>query len=235
MTRQVKRPEIRKNEILNVARKFFFQKGYEQTSIQDIIDDLSIAKGTFYHYFKSKLDLLDKLTDQTTNEIYVSLKPIVESDMNATDKFNAIFKAASTMKMANIDVFVVIIKVLFKDENTIIREKMYRNTAKKTIPLYATIIKQGIAEGIFDVQSPDDVAEILIQIGTNLNETVCRLFLAERKDPNHLVRTMVNKLKIYQDTIERIIAAPKGSIQFYIPGEYENMVREFYKKLKGDV
>lgn len=235
MTREIKKPEIRKNEIINAARKFFYQKGYEQTSIQDIINDLGIAKGTFYHYFTSKIDLLDKLTDQTTNEVYVSLKPIVESDMNAIDKFNAIFKATSTMKMANIDVFVVIIKVLFKDENTIIREKMYRNSIKKTTPLYSTIIKQGIAEGVFDVQSPDDVAEILIQIGTNLNETICRLFLAERKDPDHLVRTMVNKLKIYQDTIEHILAAPKGSIQFYIPGEYENMVREFYKKIKEDV
>lgn len=235
MTREVKKPEIRKNEIIDAARKFFFQKGFDQTSVQDIIDALGIAKGTFYHYFTSKIDLLDKLTDRTTNEIFISLKPIVESDMNATDKFNKIFKAASTMKMANIDVFVVIIKVLFKDENTIIREKMYRNSVKKTMPLYSTIIRQGIAEGIFDVQSPDDVAEILIQIGTNLNETICRLFLAEREDPDHLVRTMVSKIKIHQDIIERILAAPKGSIRLYIPGEYENMIREFYKKLKEDV
>ncbi len=235
MTREVKRPEIRKNEILDAARKFFFQKGFDQTSVQDIINELGIAKGTFYHYFTSKIDLLDKLTDRTTNEIYVSLKPIVESDANATDKFNKISKAASAMKMANIDVFVVIIKVLFKDENTIIREKMYRNSVKKTKPLYSTIIKQGIAEGIFDVRSPDDVAEILIQIGTNLNETVCRLFLAEREDPDHLVRIMVSKIKIYQDTIERILAAPKGSIRLYIPGEYENMIREFNKKLKENV
>ena len=235
MTREVKRPEIRKNEILDAARKFFFQKGFNQTSVQDIINELGIAKGTFYHYFTSKIDLLDKLTDRTTNEMYVSLKPIVESDANATDKFNKISKAASAMKMANIDVFVVIIKVLFKDENTIIREKMYRNSVKKTIPLYSTIIKQGIAEGIFDVRSPDDVAEILIQIGTNFNETVCRLFLAEREDPDHLVRTMVSKIKIYQDTIERILTAPKGSIQLYIPGEYENMIREFNKKLKENV
>ena len=149
MTREVKRPEIRKNEILDAARKFFFQKGFNQTSVQDIINELGIAKGTFYHYFTSKIDLLDKLTDRTTNEMYVSLKPIVESDTNATEKFNKISKAASAMKMANIDVFVVIIKVLFKDENTIIREKMYRNSVKKTIPLYSTIIKQGIAEGIF--------------------------------------------------------------------------------------
>ena len=49
------------------------------------------------------------------------------------------------------------------------------------------------------------------------------------------MRTMVSKIKIYQDTIERILTAPKGSIQLYIPGEYENMIREFNKKLKENV
>ena len=79
------------------------------------------------------------------------------------------------------------------------------------------------------------MAEILIQVGTNLNEIICRLFLTERENPDYLVRTMVNKIKIYQDAIERILAAPKGSIQLYIPGEYENMVRAFFNKLKEDV
>lgn len=234
MTRQVKKPDIRKNEILDTAQKFFFQKGFDQTSVQDIINELNIAKGTFYHYFTSKIDLLNKLTDRTTNDIYVSLKPIVESDMNALDKFNTTFKAASALKMANIDVFVLILKVLFKDENTIIREKMYRNSIKKTTPLYSKIIKQGIAEGIFHVESPDDVAEIMIDIGTSLNETICRLLLRENTDPEELEQTIVHKLKIYQDTVERILGANKGSIHFYIHGEYENMIRAFYKKLKEE-
>ena len=234
MKRQVKRPEIRKNEILDTAQKFFFQKGYEQTSIQDIIDDLDIAKGTFYHYFASKNDLLDQLTDRATNDIYTSIKPIVDSDMSALEKFNTTFKAASTLKMANIDVFVLIVKVLFKDENTIIREKMYRNSVKKTTPLYSKIIRQGVDEGIFHIGSPDDVAEIMVQIGTNLNETICRLLLNENIEPDDLEQTVVHKLKFYQDTVERILGAPRGSIHFYISGEYENMIRAFHKKIKEE-
>ncbi|MCK4251013.1 TetR/AcrR family transcriptional regulator, partial [candidate division WOR-3 bacterium] len=104
MTRQVKKPEIRKNEIIDAARKFFFQKGYEQTSIQDIIDDLSIAKGTFYHYFKSKLDLLDQLIDRTTSEMSASIKPILNMDMNAIEKFNKVFQVATAVSLQNIDV-----------------------------------------------------------------------------------------------------------------------------------
>lgn len=234
MTRQVKKPNIRKNEILDTARKFFFRNGYDQTSIQDIIDDLGIAKGTFYHYFTSKTDLLNKLTDRTTNEIYSSLKPIVESDMDAIEKFNKLFIAATAVKVANIDVMVIMLKVLFKDENTIIREKMYRNAVIKTTPLYTDIIKQGIKQGFFDTQFPEDTAEIIVQLGTRWNETICRILLRKHDDPQELTQLLVNKIKVYQDAIEGILGAPKGSIKIYVPGEYESIVKKFHEKLKEE-
>ena len=55
MARTVKEPDVRRNEILDVAQQFFYTKGYEQTSVHDIIDQIGIAKGTFYHYFGSKV------------------------------------------------------------------------------------------------------------------------------------------------------------------------------------
>ena len=56
------RHDKRKNEIFDCAGELFYTEGYEKTSIQQIIDKLGIAKGTFYHYFSSKFDLLNQLT-----------------------------------------------------------------------------------------------------------------------------------------------------------------------------
>jgi len=232
MTREVKKPEIRKNEILDAARKFFFQKGYEQTSIQDIIDDLSIAKGTFYHYFTSKLDLLDQLIDRTTSEICSSLKPILNMDMNAIEKFNKLFRAATAIKMQKLDVFLVMLKVMFRDENTIIRVKMYRRMVEKNKPLFSSIIEQGIKEGVFNAPYPDDTAELLMQMGAGLNEMICRLFIREEKDSDHLIQVMESKIKLYQDAMERILGAPQGSFQVYIPEDYGDILTMFYKKLR---
>ena len=64
MPRIVKDPDVRRNEILDVAQKQFYQKGYEQTAIRDVIDEVGIAKGTFYYYFNSKLDLLDAMIER---------------------------------------------------------------------------------------------------------------------------------------------------------------------------
>ena len=233
MTRIVKKPEVRKNEILDAARKFFFQKGYEQTTIQDILDELGIAKGTFYYYFTSKLDLLNKLIDRTTSEISASLRPILKMDINAIEKFNKIFQTATIVKMQKIDVLLVMLKVMFTDENTIIRVKMYRRMVEKNKILYSSIIKQGIKEGVFNTSYPDDAAELLMQIGTGLNETICRLLIQQNEDPEYIIQVLTSKIKLYQDAMERILGAPQGSLQVYIPEDYEEMVKLFYNKLRG--
>lgn len=57
--RIVKEHDERKNEIIDTAAELFLDKGYDQCSINDILNSIGIAKGTFYHYFKSKEDVLD--------------------------------------------------------------------------------------------------------------------------------------------------------------------------------
>ncbi len=54
MARIVKEYSVRRNEILDAARQLVYTKGYEQMTIQDILDYLQISKGAFYHYFDSK-------------------------------------------------------------------------------------------------------------------------------------------------------------------------------------
>ena len=234
MTRKVKKPGVRKNEILDAARKFFFQKGYNQTTIQDIIDELSIAKGTFYYYFTSKIDLLDQLVDRTTSAISASIKPILNTDMNAIEKFNKIFQAATAVSMQNIDVFLVTLGVMFRDENTIIRVKMYRRMVEKNTPLFSSIIEQGIKEGVFNNPYPSDAAELLMQIGVTLDETICKLILHEDETLEHLAKIMAQKIKLYQDAMERVLGAPQGSLQVYIPEDYEEMVKLFYEKSREE-
>ena len=70
MSKIVKDFEERKNELLETSKKLFFSKGYEHTSVHDIIDAVGIAKGTFYHYFKSKEDLLNEILDLLSERIH---------------------------------------------------------------------------------------------------------------------------------------------------------------------
>lgn len=230
MPREVKSPEIRKNEILVTAQRFFFNKGFESTSIQDIIDELGIAKGTFYHYFNSKTDLLDQLINSITDEMYSLLTPIVKSDMTAIEKFNTMFREGTAFKMNNPEVFIIMLKVLFTDENTILRTKMYRKMVEKMTSMYAEIIQQGNDEGVFHVSMPDDIAELLLQIATLLNETICRIMLRKDTDQRILTDMIRTKLAVYQDTMENILHTPHGSITL-LEGDLEDMVKTYLQQI----
>ena len=82
MARMIKREEydLRRNNIIEAAGRLVYTKGYEQMSIQDILDDVHISKGAFYHYFSSKQALLEALIEQMALQVIQLLVPIIQDD-----------------------------------------------------------------------------------------------------------------------------------------------------------
>ena len=81
----MKKGEKRKHELLKIAYEMFLRRGYENTSVDEIIAKAQIAKGTFYYYFRSKDNLLDTLSDVLDAE-YMRLAADLPEEMNAFDK-----------------------------------------------------------------------------------------------------------------------------------------------------
>ena len=67
--RVVKEAEERRNEILDVAQRLFTAKGFDNTSTNDILNEIGIARGTLYYHFKSKEEILDAMIDRTTKQL----------------------------------------------------------------------------------------------------------------------------------------------------------------------
>ena len=102
MKRIVKDPMVRRNEILDVAERLVSTKGYEQMAIQDIMDELQIAKGTVYHYFDSKAALLEALVERMGEQIEQLVLPIVQDpNLAALDKLLRYFAAIDQWKLAH--------------------------------------------------------------------------------------------------------------------------------------
>ena len=83
MVRVVKKPEERKSEIVATACQLFLSKGYDRTTMKDVMRDLGIAKGTIYHYFSSKEELLEAVIDSVAEDEMVRLKEILK-DLEGT-------------------------------------------------------------------------------------------------------------------------------------------------------
>jgi AcrR family transcriptional regulator len=213
MTRIVKQPDVRRTEILEVAQRLFFQKGYEQTSVQDIIAEIGIAKGTFYHYFNSKQGLLDGMIERMIEQTLQSLEPLVADDqLCAVEKFEKFFGNIADWKAENKAFFLDIMTIWYNDENAILRQKGHTLSVVKTVPLLAKIIEQGIAEGVFTIEYPADIAEIMLQIMHALSDTLAKIIMNETHDDDALA-IIERKTMVYHRVIERILNAPAGSIK----------------------
>lgn len=215
MTRRiVKQYNVRYNEILDCAQSLFYTLGYEQTSIQMIIDEVGIAKGTFYHYFDSKEDLLDGVTQRMLDQTLEIITPILEDDhLNSLEKFKQFINHLSNWKLENITFFKEVMKVYYLEENALFREKIKLATIHFAVPLLNQIIRQGIEEGEFQTDDPELAAEIIIEMGQPLSRTIANLMMSsEQSDDN--VAIIKKKINGYQTAIERILNAQPGSLQF---------------------
>lgn len=74
--RVVKEAEERRNEILDVAERLFSTKGFDNTSTNDILNEIGIARGTLYYHFQSKEDILDAMTDRMVGQMFVKAKEL---------------------------------------------------------------------------------------------------------------------------------------------------------------
>lgn len=178
MARTLKDPEVRRNEIIDVAQGLFISKGYENTSIQDVLDGAGIAKGTFYHYFDSKMALLDSLVARLTEARLSSVEPIVhDSRMSALQKMRAYLDTIMQWKAENRRFLMDMARVIYRDENAIYRQKMTAAALKRIAPIFAAIIEQGIDEGIFSTEYPAETSEIIYNVMRSMSESMMDILL----------------------------------------------------------
>lgn len=156
-----KHPEETVNLILDVAYRLFMEKGYEHTSIQDIIDHLGgLSKGAIYHHFKSKEDILVAVTDKMTEESNQILLVIRDrTDLTGKEKLKTIFKE-SIFRTVQDDIFTVAPNF---NNNPKLLFSIFCETINKAAPDYILpIIRQGITDGSIQTDYPAELAELII-------------------------------------------------------------------------
>lgn len=156
-----KRPEETVNLILTTAFRLFMEKGYEHTSIQDIIDQLGgLSKGAIYHHFKSKEDILEAVSDRMTAESNQMLAKIRDrSDLTGREKLKTIFKA-SINRPVQADIFTVAPDF---HNNPKLLFSLLHDTIENAAPNYILpIMKQGIADGSIETDYPEQLAELVL-------------------------------------------------------------------------
>ena len=82
----MKKGERRKQELLRIAYKQFLQKGYEETSVDDIIAEAGSAKGTYYYYFETKEQMLEEVIGMMIGQETEAARQIVQAQLPVHQK-----------------------------------------------------------------------------------------------------------------------------------------------------
>jgi AcrR family transcriptional regulator len=216
MARTIKENEYieKRDEILAAAQRLVFTKGYERMSIQDILGDLRISSGAFYHYFDSKAAVLEALIERMQEEGEKPLFSIFnDPGLTAVEKLQHYFVTLDNLRAANMKVVVDLLRIWYTDDNAIVRQKVDTVTIKqRQLPL-AEIIRQGIREGVFTVSHPDQAAEIILSLLQGMGKTHAMILLSFKhaSDEQSCSEAIVAVHAAYMDTIEQILSAPPGS------------------------
>ncbi|CAM3614077.1 MULTISPECIES: TetR/AcrR family transcriptional regulator [Paenibacillus] len=161
-----KYPEETINQILTVALNLFMQKGYEQTSIQDIINELGgLTKGAIYHHFKSKEEIWQAVIDHAFKGVDEMLSGIRDDKgLNGLEKLRKISQAsldnAASNELASVGPNLL--------RNPKLLAAQIENILEKAVPVYIQpIIEQGMRDGSIRTDYPRELSEVLV-ILTNI-------------------------------------------------------------------
>jgi AcrR family transcriptional regulator len=203
---------VRRDAFLDVAQRLVQTKGYEAMSIQDVLDELEASKGAFYHYFDSKQALLEAVVDRFADSAVAALGPILDNPGVPTlRKLEGIFAGIARFKAERKELVLGIMEVWNSDANAIVREKLRRMTERVMVPLLATVVRQGIDEGVFDVDSPDETARVLVSLMQGFGQQASDQFIARQAGTisfEEVQRSVAANTRAF----ERILGVPEESL-----------------------
>ena len=208
--RTVKEAAERRNEILDVAERLFCTQGYDNTSTNDILAEIGIARGTLYYHFKNKEDILDAMIDRILDEIVSNAGRIA-----LNESIPVLERLTKTVLASNVDTKTgdMILEQVHKPQNALMHAKMQEKLLSQLVPLFVKIIEDGIAQNLMQTDYPEDTIQMLLMYSNSVFDDSIEYSAEEKK----------RKVLAFISNVEVLLHMEKGSL-------LEAMIPMFYRK-----
>ena len=190
----MKKGEKRKKELLKIAYDMFLAQGYENTSVDEIIERAQIAKGTYYYHFQSKEQMLEEVIDMMIDSEAKMAEQIITMDIPVPQK---IVMMITSMKPTEAEQ--PIKNALFQPENVLMHHKVRKKLITIITPLLSEVIKEGVNEGIFECDNITERVKMLLIISDG---TFNEGSFSERD------------ISVFIDMTEKLLGAENGTMSF---------------------
>ncbi len=230
MARVVKRPDVRRDELLDIAQRLIADVGYEAMSVEAVTQAAQVAKGTFYHYFSSKEDMLGQLLDRLMDGLFAALEARRAAvDGNAIAKLRAILEASSEYKAMQLPNYLSSAS-LYLPENYALRHRLFERWEQAVRSIIAPVVADGVAEGSFHVGSVEFATDVLISLWFDTSQRILDRAVAE-SDVAGFVKVLERDTAALWAAQERLLGVPAGSFVVPMPANAETLFEPIYTEL----
>ena len=231
----MKKGEMRRKEILDAAEKLFMQKGYEATSVQDILDALQLSKGGFYHHFETKKAVLEAISQRRVESQFEDAAlELRGSRASAVERLNALLTRVNLFEREEIPFIALLLRVCYREGDSALKERMKSATIRTFLPLMDEIVTQGVGEKTFYSRHPGRIGQIVLTLAQDLIDEAAQRLAAHSGEPECVIEIM-ELLNAYRDSVELLLNAPYGSISIFDPARLLEIFRAVMRELDAKV
>ena len=186
--------ERRKQELLRIAYQMFIQKGYEETSIDEIIAEAHIAKGTYYYYFSSKEAMLEEVINMMISDEVKRARAILSAPIPVPRKLVGVITSLRPEQSES-----NIADALNQKENIVMHEKIGRRIVDEAVPLLSEVVSEGIGQGIFNCDHIEERVRMILIMSQHLF------------DNGNFTE---GDIEVFIDMVEKTLGAQSGTLGF---------------------
>ncbi|HWR42703.1 TetR/AcrR family transcriptional regulator [Sporomusa sp.] len=205
MARPPQDPQVRITEILNAAEPLFYSKGYQETSISDIVTNMGVAHGTIYYYFKSKEEILEALIQRYLLTFVSEVKAKIR-----TDNITPLCKIQLIIQVLLKSIYrdkKLLFEFIYNDRMIHFIDKLARQGKHVTNPLFLEIIEEGNQKNYFQTTHPLAAVNIIQAIIDSLIKEIYE------KSPKEL---LVYQFKLAEELIDHVLGLKQRTINIVI-------------------
>ena len=218
--RVLKAPAVRRAELLDCAQGLFLTRGYERTTVNDVIAATGLSKGAFYHHFAAKEDLLEAIADRFARESVGFARAVqADSTLNALQRLNRLLSLGRDWKREHMAELRAMFTTLLYPENAVLYHRIVGAVSAVLAPALAGIIAQGVGDGVFDVDDPGLAAEILLGLSNGRRAVVIEALTKAERDVDAGLSMIVQRVGAEEQVANRILGLKAAGVDLMGPRE----------------
>ena len=204
----------KKQAILDVAERLFYLKGFEETSVQDVLDVLKCSKGSFYHHFESKFSVLETLCQQRAEKAFSIARKRLEGVEDILERLNELIYHAFPLRGGEEQFMTLLLPMAASPSGVTLCAQYEQAISARFQPALGAMLERGEAEEAFHLTCREQMPGIIMGLmNQSWRETAKRMIQCQREGRSPEAQDLIPTLSAYRFCVERLIDAPYGTVE----------------------